>query len=102
VNPKKLALEALRCPVRHAVGQAWDKSRTHAWRQGGNTVLFIPDEAVDQMKINLAQLTRLGVIEWWEMEVFEGWLRTDWQLQVKYTFRVNNVRQFGSERFHVW
>jgi len=102
VNPKKLALEALRCPARHAVGQAWEEARRHAWRQGGNTILFIPDEAVDQMKINLGQLTRQGVLTWWELEVFEGWLRTDWQLEVKFVFLKDGVRQSGSERFHVW
>lgn len=102
MNPKKLALEALRCPVRQAVIQAWEKSRTHAWRQGENLLAFIPDEAVDAMKVNLGQLTRLGIITWWQLEVFEGWVRTDWQLEVTYVFKEDGLRQQRSERFHVW
>lgn len=103
MNVKELALDALKCPVRRALKEAWDMSRGFSWRWGtANQVVFDPDGAVDKFREHLGRLVRERVLEYWEMEVHEGWLRLDWQIEVKFTFRQNGAQMRGSQRYRAW
>ena len=69
MNVKVLALDALRCPVRHGVNQAFEQARPNAWQQFNNHLVFNPGAVLIMFKRELTVLVKKRILTGYELEL---------------------------------
>jgi hypothetical protein len=98
---KQLALDALKCPVRHALKVMFEEARVSAWQTREGIRCFVPLSAVAQMKERLAYLRNIGMIQSWELEVEEV-SHVNYRVAVLVGYRHNGAKRTAKESWRLW
>lgn len=98
---KQLALDALKCPVRHALKGMFESARLRAWDTINNVNCFVPMMAVKQMRKELTYLCQLNIINSWELEVTEA-TNTEYRVELRVVYKANGVRRTTVEHWRIW
>lgn len=95
---KKIALDALKCPVRRAVNDAFNRARPAAYQDlGHGHVVFTPSMGVDKLRQELDKLVRDKILKSWTLDV-ETEYPTKCHVDVKFTY----AQGHGVLSFRVW